>query len=134
MDAMAPTRILHVLDHSLPIGSGYSYRSRSIVLFQQRLGLTPSVLTSPKQGTAQDGEEVIDGITHYRTGRTGGRLPFVREVLLMRRLAARIAAVARQTRAEVIHAHSPLLNGLPATWAGRRVGVPVVYEVRTFWE
>lgn len=131
---MRPRRILHVLDHSLPIGSGYSYRSRSIVLFQQRLGLEPLVLTSPKQGTATDGRDVIEGIPHYRTGRPGGRLPFLRELLLMRHLAARIAQVARAERVDLLHAHSPVLNGLPAIWAGRRLGLPVIYEVRTFWE
>jgi PEP-CTERM/exosortase A-associated glycosyltransferase len=127
-------RVLHVLDHSLPIGSGYSYRSRSIVTFQKQLGFEPVVLTSPKHGSARDKREVIDGIPHYRTGPTGGRLPFEREVRLMKGLAARIGTVARETRAQVIHAHSPLLNGLPALWAARRLGVPFVYEVRTFWE
>jgi len=34
----------------------------------------------------------------------------------------------------VIHAHSPVLNGLAALRAGRRLGVPVVYEIRAFWE
>ena len=129
-----PTRVLHVLDHSLPIGSGYSYRSRSIVAGQKRLGLEPVVLTSPKQGTERDGRELVDGIPHYRTGRTGGRLPFARELRLMLRLASRIIRVARAEGAELIHAHSPSLNGLPALWAGRRLGLPVVYEVRTFWE
>jgi PEP-CTERM/exosortase A-associated glycosyltransferase len=126
--------VLHVLDHSLPIGSGYSYRSRSIVTAQKRLGLEPVVLTSPKQGTERDGRELVDGIPHYRTGRTGGRLPFARELLLMLRLASRIIRVARAEGAELIHAHSPSLNGLPALWAGRRLGLPVIYEVRTFWE
>jgi len=126
--------VLHVLDHSLPIGSGYSYRSRSIVTAQKRLGLEPVVLTSPKQGTECDGRELVDGIPHYRTGRTGGRLPFARELLLMLRLASRIIRVARAEGAELIHAHSPSLNGLPALWAGRRLGLPVIYEVRTFWE
>ena len=92
------------------------------------------VLTSPKQGTAVDGHERLDGITHYRTGRAGGRLPFARELRLMLRLASRITRVARAEGAEVIHAHSPCLNGLPALWAGRRLGLRVVYEVRTFWE
>jgi PEP-CTERM/exosortase A-associated glycosyltransferase len=129
-----PTRVLHVLDHSLPIGSGYSYRSRGIVTTQKRLGLEPLVLTSPKQGTERDGRELVDGIPHYRTGRTGGRLPFARELLLMLRLASRIIRVARAEKAEVIHAHSPCLNGLPALWAGWRLGLPVIYEVRTLWE
>ena len=131
---MKPIRILHVLDHSLPVGSGYSYRSRSIALAQQRRGLEPTVVTSPKHGSEQDGCDILDGIKHFRTGSSGGRLPIVRELLLMRRLAGRIAQVARSERAEVIHAHSPLLNGFPALWAGGRLGLRTVYEVRTFWE
>jgi PEP-CTERM/exosortase A-associated glycosyltransferase len=134
MSSGPPTRVLHVLDHSLPLGSGYSYRSRSIVAAQKRLGLEPIVLTSPKQGTDRDGCDLVDGIRHYRTGRTRGRLPFARELLLMGRLASRIIQVARTEDIEVIHAHSPSLNGLPALWAGRRLGLPVIYEVRTFWE
>ncbi|HET8575942.1 MAG TPA: TIGR04063 family PEP-CTERM/XrtA system glycosyltransferase [Methylomirabilota bacterium] len=127
-------RILHVLDHSLPIGSGYSYRSRAIVRAQQRLRLDPIILTSPKQGSRRDECEIIDAIPHYRTAGVGGQLPFVREVALMIKLATRLASVARDECADVIHAHSPLLNGLPALWAGRRLQLPVVYEVRTFWE
>lgn len=127
-------KVLHVLDHSLPVASGYSYRSRSIAVFQKRLGLEPVILTSPKQGSPRDDREVRDGIAHYRTGRAGGRLPFGREVRLMARLTRRIAQVAREEQVSVIHAHSPLLNGLPALWAARRLGVRVVYEVRTFWE
>lgn len=134
MSASEPRRVLHVLDHSLPIASGYSYRSRSIVLFQKQLGFNPSVLTSPKHGSARHDRESIDGVSHYRTGPAGGRLPFVREVRLMSTLSSRIAAVARETKAEIIHAHSPLLNGLPALWAARRLRRPFVYEVRTFWE
>jgi PEP-CTERM/exosortase A-associated glycosyltransferase len=104
------------------------------VAAQKRLGLEPIVLTSPKQGTDRDGCDLVDGVRHYRTGRTSGRLPFARELLLMRRLASRIIQVARTEKIEVIHAHSPSLNGLPALWAGRRLGLPVIYEVRTFWE
>src|SRR5207245_9206065 len=67
-------------------------------------------------------------------GRAGGRLPCARELLLMARMAARIIRVARAEGVDLIHAHSPSLNGLPALWAGRRLGLPVIYEVRTFWE
>jgi PEP-CTERM/exosortase A-associated glycosyltransferase len=127
-------RVLHVLDHSLPLGSGYSYRSRAIVRTQQRLRVDPVVLTSPKQGSRRDECEIIDAIPYYRTAGVGGRLPFVREVALMAKLATRIAVVAREEGADIIHAHSPLLNGLPALWAGRRLRRPVVYEIRAFWE
>ena len=67
-------KILHVLDHSLPIGSGYSYRSRSVIRCQQRLRLDPSVLTSPKQGSRRDECEIIDAIPPLPHGR--GRRAF----------------------------------------------------------
>jgi PEP-CTERM/exosortase A-associated glycosyltransferase len=130
-------KILHVLDHSRPVLSGYSTRSWSIVSFQRSVGLDPVVLTSPKHPLAGPDREVLDGIAHYRTpaeiGRIG-RLPYAAEIGLMARLTRRIITVARAEGAEVLHAHSPVLNGLPALWAGRRLGIPVVYEARAFWE
>ena len=127
--------ILHVLDHSLPVMSGYSTRSRNIVVFQSQAGLRPIVVTSPKHGPTLGLREDRDGIPHYRTpgGRTG-RLPIARELGLMWRLARRVRDVARAEGAQVIHAHSPVLNGLPALWVARRLGIPVVYEARAFWE
>jgi glycogen(starch) synthase len=127
--------ILHVLDHSLPVMSGYSTRSRNIVVFQSQAGLRPVVVTSPKHGPAPGLREDRDGIPHYRTpGRRTGRLPIARELGLMWRLARRVRDVARAEGAQVIHAHSPVLNGLPALWVARRLGIPVVYEARAFWE
>jgi len=40
----------------------------------------------------------------------------------------------RESRPDILHAHSPVLNALPALAAGRRFGLPVVYEIRAFWE
>jgi PEP-CTERM/exosortase A-associated glycosyltransferase len=131
------TKILHVLDHSLPALSGYSTRSWNIVTFQRALGLQPIVLTSPKHPKVGPNPELLDGIPHYRSGSpsTGfGRFAYVGEAALMSRLARRIIALARAEHVDVIHAHSPALNGLPALWAGRRLGIPVVYESRAFWE
>jgi PEP-CTERM/exosortase A-associated glycosyltransferase len=129
------TTVLHVLDHSLPVMSGYSTRSRNIVVFQKAAGLRPVVVTSPKHGPAAVPREERDTIPHYRTsGRQAGRIPIARELALMWRLARRIRDVARVEEARIIHAHSPALNGLPALWVGRRLRIPVVYEARAFWE
>jgi len=133
MTGLDSATVLHVLDHSLPIQSGYSYRSWSIVQFQRRFGLRPVVLTSPKQGGRADGVETIEGVPHYRT-RARRAAPFVREMAQMAKVAGRIVSVARSERASVLHAHSPLLNGFPALLAARRCGLPVVYEARGFWE
>ena len=43
-------KILHVMDHSYPLFSGYTFRSKYILNFQKRMGFAPVVLTSQKQG------------------------------------------------------------------------------------
>jgi glycogen synthase len=129
-------KVLHVLDHSLPIGSGYASRSRFILDFQRRLGLDPVVVTSPKHPAAGDALERVDGIRHYRTRAVLPRKapPVLRELLLVARLAQRLRAVAIAERPAVIHAHSPSLNGLAALWVARRLRIPSVYEARALWE
>ena len=52
----------------------------------------------------------------------------------MARLKAAILEVARKEKPDVIHAQSPVLNAWPALWAGRRLGLPVIYEIRAYWE
>ncbi len=130
--------ILHVLDHSVPLFSGYSFRSRSIIHAQRALGLKPVVLTSPKHLCVGDIMEEIEGIRYHRTASLAsarmGAVPFVGEVRLMLSMSRRIEKVARQEKIDVIHSHSPLLNGLPALWVARRLKIPLVYEARAFWE
>jgi PEP-CTERM/exosortase A-associated glycosyltransferase len=130
-------KVLHVLDHSRPVMSGYSTRSGNIVDCQRALGLEPIVLTSPKHGRRESDAEVLEGVVHYRTDPTPGRfarVPYFGEIALIARLGRRIVEVARKEHVQVLHAHSPVLNGLPTVWAGRRLGIPVVYEARAFWE
>ncbi|MFL6658660.1 MAG: glycosyltransferase WbuB, partial [Massilia sp.] len=42
-------RILHVLDHSIPLHSGYTFRTRSILREQQALGWETFHVTGSKQ-------------------------------------------------------------------------------------
>ena len=48
--------------------------------------------------------------------------------------ARRLAELVEAFRPDILHAHSPVLNALPALRVGRRRGIPVVYEVRALWE
>ena len=126
-------RILHLLDVSAPTIAGYASRSRAIVNGQRAIGLEPVVLTSvrhkSKSGIAL---EEIDGIRHYRTLKP---MPQRRGPLTeMYWLRQRILEVARIERAELIHAHSPILTGLPAWIAARQLGLGCVYEMRSLWE
>ena len=130
-------RILHVLDHSIPLHSGYTFRTLAILREQRALGWETLHLTSPKHDVAQHEEEEVDGWHFYRTppGRSLLRhLPVARELELMQRTERRLAELARERRPHVIHAHSPVLNAIPALAVGKRLGIPVVYEVRAFWE
>lgn len=130
-------RILHVLDHSIPLHSGYTFRTLAILREQRALGWETLHLTSPKHDVARRDEEEVDGWHFYRTRPArsfAARLPVAREIDTMRRTERRLAELVKQKRPHVIHAHSPVLNAIPALAVGRRLGVPVVYEVRAFWE
>ncbi|MBL8335352.1 MAG: glycosyltransferase, exosortase A system-associated [Rhodoferax sp.] len=128
-------RILHVLDHSIPLHSGYTFRTLSILREQRKLQWETFHLTSPKQTGAQQAEEDVDGWHFYRTLEAPPlKAPVINELMLMRRLEQRLLQVAREVQPHVLHAHSPVLNALPALRVGRKLGIPVVYEVRAFWE
>jgi len=130
-------RILHVLDHSIPLHSGYTFRTLSILREQSRLGWTTFHLTSPKQGKTTNAFDDVDNLRFYRTPTDTGalaRIPVGRELVLMKRLEKRLAEVARAVRPDIIHAHSPVLNAFPAIRVGRQLGIPVAYEIRAFWE
>jgi PEP-CTERM/exosortase A-associated glycosyltransferase len=127
-------KILHVLDHSLPMHSGYSFRTRAIVKAQQALGWDIQCLTGIRHDAEGPDPETIDGITFHRTSRPG-RVPRPfgtwREI---RALSARLDRLVRDWRPDLIHAHSPVLGALAAQPVARRHGLPFVYEIRAFWE
>jgi PEP-CTERM/exosortase A-associated glycosyltransferase len=133
----APLRVLHVLDHSIPLHSGYTFRTRSILQQQRALGWETFHLTSPKQGAAPKAHEDVDGLGFYRTAPSTGlldRLPVLNQLAVIDHLAARLLEVAREVKPDVLHAHSPALNAIAALRVGKKLGIPVVYEIRAFWE
>jgi glycogen(starch) synthase len=130
-------RILHVFDHSLPLHSGYTFRSANILREQRNLGWQTFHLTSPKQVNCAIAEEDADGLHFYRTPQPTGlasRLPVLNQWALMNATERRLVELARELKPDVIHAHSPVLNAWPAIHVGEKLGIPVVYEIRAFWE
>jgi glycosyltransferase involved in cell wall biosynthesis len=134
-------RVLHVLHTSVPDTSGYSIRSRYVLHYQQRLGIEPMAVTSARHPNGGTAEECIDGVRYWRTApargslsRSASRVPFAREACLMSWLRRRVDDATRVHGPELIHAHSPVLCGLPGLSVARRVGLPFVYEVRDLWE
>jgi len=130
-------KILHVLDHSIPLHSGYTFRTRSILKEQHKLGIETCHVTSPKHGNSQAEIENVDGLKFYRSAPISGlmsKLPVLNQMSYIAPMVKRILEVIDIEKPDVIHAHSPALNGLAALKAGRKSGLPVVYEIRAFWE
>ncbi len=136
-------RILHILDHSLPLQSGYVYRTLGIINQQRALGWEPVLVTSGKHDAfapipdpAPTRERVGDW-EFFRTAKPTGlaaRVPAAGELAIMRDLGRRLDEIIKDVRPDILHAHSPVLNGLPAIRIGRRHRLAVVYEIRAFWE
>ena len=131
-------KILHILDHSLPLHSGYTFRTRAILKAQQAMGWQVEGLTGVRQ--YQGGQvpgpdsEIVDGLTFHRTlGTINAPSPILeyREVAAM---AQRIIALHRAAPFDMLHAQSPVLNGLAALRAARALKIPFLYEIRAFWE
>lgn len=128
-------RVLHVLDHSLPTYDGYVFRTLGILTAQRARGWTTEHFTGPRQGKVDGPVQEIDGWRFHRTPAfAGGGPPGLREWREMAHTTRRLMEVARELRPEIIHAHSPSLDALPALRVARALGVPVVYEIRAFWE
>ncbi|MBI3772195.1 MAG: glycosyltransferase, exosortase A system-associated [Gammaproteobacteria bacterium] len=130
-------RILHILDHSIPLHSGYTFRSRAILERQRALGWETFHITSIKHKKPKALEETVDGLHFYRTPQPRGlmvHLPLLGQWSVVTSLERRLADIIPRIKPDVIHAHSPALNGLAAVRVGQRFNIPVVYEIRAFWE
>jgi PEP-CTERM/exosortase A-associated glycosyltransferase len=121
-------RILHLLDHSLPRHSAYALRTMAILRQQRAMGWHTSQLTGPRQGPVTH-DRNRDGWHFFRTAPATGalaRLPLFGAAGV---IAQRLRKVAQLTRPDLLHAHSPAANALAALRVGRRLGLPVVFEV-----
>ena len=133
------TRVLHVLDHSLPLQSGYTFRTRAILKAQAAAGIAVRGITGVRHVAAGPNPEEADGLRFHRTTppehrHWADRLPGLREWREIGLLAAAIGRVCDEWRPDILHAHSPALCGQAAARVAKARGIPFVYEIRAFWE
>jgi len=130
-------RILHILDHSIPLHSGYTFRTLAILKEQRALGWETFHVTSAKHTGSAMLEEDVDDWHFFRTPKRThpiSQLPVLNQVSVVNSLTDRLAEIVRSIKPDILHAHSPALNAIPALRVARQSGIPVVYEVRAFWE
>jgi glycosyltransferase involved in cell wall biosynthesis len=138
-----PGRILHLVTDALPVTSaGYTIRTHEIAAAQRAAGLDPHVVTRCGYPVTQgriDGRRlvIVDGIPYHRLlpawmpGRAGPMTDAPKTDSQGLALAARLTD---RIRPSVLHAASNFANARIALALRERYGLPVVYEVRGFWE
>ena len=110
-------RILHILDHSIPLHSGYAFRTLAILRQQRALGWHTIHLTGPKQGGLAGHDCNGEGWHFFRTApshSSWARLPVLQHMSVVSAIAQRLRHVVKLTRPDVLHAHSPSLNAIAA--------------------
>jgi len=138
--APAPSRnikILHIVTDALPSTSaGYTIRTQEIAVAQRFAGMDPHVSTRigfPVTAGAIDGRSTVTvgGVPYHRL------LPWVMPGRMDRLYQAHLKHAARLTERlgpAVLHAASNYANAVIALALRDATGLPVVYEVRGFWE
>ncbi|MBA4747715.1 MAG: glycosyltransferase, exosortase A system-associated [Sphingopyxis sp.] len=127
-------RILHILDHSLPAHSGYTFRTRAIMKAQLAKGWAVAGVTGSRHPLPGPDNECIEGLDFYRTSVVTSAPSPLREWREIDALARRIDALVDEWRPDLLHAHSPVLNALAALRVARARSLPCLYEIRAFWE
>ena len=127
-------RILHILDHSLPVHSGYTFRTRAILKAQVTRGWQVAGVTGVRHPEPGPDPEVSDDLTFFRTPTPRSAPPPLREWREVAALARRIDRLVDAWQPDLLHAHSPVLNALAAIRVAKRRKLPLVYEIRAFWE
>ncbi|AZI36177.1 putative glycosyltransferase [Caenibius tardaugens NBRC 16725] len=128
------TRILHILDHSLPLHSGYTFRTRAIMKAQQASGLDVRGITGLRHSAGGEATETVEGLTFHRTPGSANGPVGLREWREIGLLADAIDSLCDSWRPDILHAHSPALDGMAALRIARKRQIPLVYEIRAFWE
>jgi glycogen(starch) synthase len=126
-------RILHLLDHAIPVHSAYSHDALSLLKQQRARGWHTIQVTGPNQGPVETADRNDDGWHWFRTAAPAASrcgLPLLADCMNAAAMAARVREVARLTRPDILHAHPPLPNAMAALRAGRRLGLPVVLQWR----
>ena len=133
---VVPDSVLHVVGKTiLSNQNGYTIRTHEICRAQADLGLDVSVVGQMglfETHGLENWNERKDGVAYYVF-----RGPLRNEIPLdawLRQSVENLHAIVRKIRPAVIHAHSDFLNALIASATAERFNIPLVYEVRGFWE
>ncbi len=118
----------------MPLHSGYSFRTRAILKAQLANGWDVAGVTGSRHTEDGPDVETVDGLTFYRTKAPETMTTPMREWREIALLADRVDEVVQEWKPDQLHVHSPVLNAMAALRVARRRKLPLIYEIRAFWE
>ena len=114
--------------------SGYTFRTRAILKAQVACGWDVAGVTGARHTAGGPAVETVDGLTFYRTAKPAPASSLLGEWREIKALAAGIDSLIETWRPDILHAHSPVLTALAALGVAKRRNLPLIYEIRAFWE
>ena len=114
--------------------SGYTFRTRAILKSQVGNGWEVAGITGTRHTADGAKVETVDGLTFHRSAKPAPAPSPIAEWREIAALEAGIDALVTQWQPDILHAHSPVLNAVAALRVARRRKLPLVYEIRAFWE
>lgn len=130
--------VLMALSNSLPHHkAGYARRTDAILKALQDQGIAVAAATRPNYPfdllRTRPADEATAGFPYRRLIAPTAAINRSPDDAYIAAYAEALVETARDTGAALLHAHSDFMNGLAAAIAGRRLGLPVVYEARGLW-
>ena len=128
-------RVLHLVSRALPHTlAGYTVRTQDVARSQAEAGLDPHVMTRagfPRDASAASGPDWVGPIPYYRVPATvPSRVPD----RMLTEVARAAVALLEELRPAVLQPASDHMQAQTALALAKPLGIPVVYEVRGFWE
>lgn len=114
--------------------SGYSFRTRAILKAQIASGWQVAGITGARHTQAGPEVETVEGLTFHRTTKPAPAASPLGEWREIRAFARGIEALIATWKPDILHAHSPVLTALAAIGVAKRHKIPLIYEIRAFWE
>lgn len=136
-----PGRLVYLLHHSRPhLSNGYATRGQGLATGMKSAGLDLHCMTRPgfpgdllRELGPVPAEEQVGEISYIRLP-SPKRFGPDRSRRYFEEAAAAIEARLREVRPQALMVASNYVAAMPALMAARRVGIPLAYEVRGFWE
>lgn len=153
---MRPAKVLHLINHTSPVETGYTVRTNAILASLRSLGVQSVVATAPdfvpklakEQRKAVPAERFLHDALHLHhirpayislalrlleaLGRVRGSWRLSQAI--QTREALRFYRRAASRGFDLFHAHSPYQNAVYAEWLSSRFSKPFIYEMRGLWE